>query len=214
MEPIQYLGESKALALLPHSKFLYVASNLMPMDAALKYPLVIIDERVNTTRFACDLEQCKGACCTLKGGVGAPITQEEITAIEGAMSAALPYLSDRSRKIITEEGFVDDEFDALRCIEERDCVFVFYEGDVAKCSLEKAFFDGKTSFRKPISCHLFPIRRTTGMYDHLRVEYFPECESGYEKGAAENIPLLTSAKDALIRAYGEDWYAHITNTND
>lgn len=184
------------------------------MDAAQQLPLVIIDERVNTTRFACDLGQCKGACCTLKGGVGAPVTLEEIASINGALKATLPYLSDRSRKIILEEGFVDDEFDALRCIEERDCVFVFYEGDVAKCSLEKAFFDRKTSFRKPISCHLFPIRRTTGMYDHLRVEYFPECESGYKKGEAENIPLLTSAKDALIRAYGEEWYSQVTRPTD
>ena len=182
------------------------------MDKAQTPSLVILDESVNSTFFACDLAQCKGACCTLKGGGGAPVTEEECRQIESVLPAVLPLLGERSRSIIAKKGFADAAGDALRCIDQRDCVFVYRDGDIAKCAIERAFFDGTSNFRKPISCHLFPIRRTQGMYDHLRVEYFPECEPGYRRGAAGKIPLLTFLKDALVRAYGADWFDSVDPT--
>ncbi len=183
------------------------------MDAARQEPLVIMDPEVNSTFFACDLLQCKGACCTLPGGAGAPVTVEECEEIRNALPAALPYLNARSRGIIERHGYVDTQGDALRCIDDRDCVFVIREEGIAKCALEKAWNAGESSFRKPISCHLFPIRRTSGIYDHLRVERFPECEAGYARGEREHIPLITFARDALVRAYGEEWFATIDPDN-
>ena len=47
---------------------------------------IIVDGRVADVHFACDLGECKGACCTLKGGRGAPITDEEVDEIYQGVS--------------------------------------------------------------------------------------------------------------------------------
>src|SRR5688500_5021354 len=123
---------------------------------------VLVDDALVTTKFACDLGACHGSCCTMPGGRGAPITDEEARMLIEATPVALPYLSDRNNVVIGSLGGVEGtpgNF-ATRCIDDRDCVYVYYEGAVAKCAIERAHFNGETPFRKPVSCHLFPIRST------------------------------------------------------
>jgi hypothetical protein len=38
------------------------------------------------------------------------------------------------------------------------CVYGVLEHGVVKCGIEKACNDHRISFKKPISCHLYPIR--------------------------------------------------------
>lgn len=195
-----------------YNKFLYCGKSwhnffLSPYSMLL-IDDILIDQDVVTSSFSCDLEKCKGACCTFPGDSGAPLLEHEIDQIKKAAPFAKEYLSKRSLEILDKNGFheiVDDEL-ATVCIDKKDCVFVFYEGDVAKCALEKAYFDGKTDFRKPISCHLFPIRVGKFGGDKLYYEKFDECKPGRKKGKSEKVKLLDSVKDALIRAYGEDWF--------
>ncbi|MFN9151728.1 MAG: DUF3109 family protein, partial [Bacteroidota bacterium] len=59
---------------------------------------LLIQEQVLTASFSCDLKRCKGACCTMKGGAGAPLLEEEIDQLRQAVPAALPYLPERSRQ--------------------------------------------------------------------------------------------------------------------
>jgi hypothetical protein len=181
----------------------------------------VADKALATTHFACDLQACKGACCTTPGGRGAPLADEEVELVNAAIPAALPYLSERNRAVIAAQGAVEGTSDnyATVCIDNRDCVFVYYEGEVAKCAIERAYFNNETSFRKPISCHLFPIRSAELLGgNYLHYERIPECEPALRRGKREKIPLYKFLKEPLVRAYGEEFYdelvASIENQDD
>lgn len=169
---------------------------------------VLVSEDIITTKFHCHLSECKGACCTFKGEYGAPLLNNEIELVEASKEAAAEYLSERSIGVLKKKGFYEGKADnySTICIEETDCVFVFYEGDIAKCALEKAYLDGKTKFRKPLSCHLFPIRVSNFGGDYLYYSKFPECDPALAHGEEQGIHIYESVKEALIRAYGEEWF--------
>jgi hypothetical protein len=92
------------------------------------------------------------------------------------------------------------------CIHNRECVFVHFEDGVARCSFETAHGEGRLEWRKPISCHLFPVRIRKGGFPRLTYEQIDECRAGREKGARLGIPLADFLKDALITKFGETWY--------
>lgn len=169
---------------------------------------ILVSKEILTTKFSCNLNECKGACCTFPGEFGAPVLKEEVPTIEKSLDVVFEYLPERSINIIKKQGFVEGENDDLSivCIDKRDCVFVYYEGDIAKCAIEKAYLDGKIKFRKPISCHLFPIRVSYFGGEYLYYNEFPECKSALEHGKKENKYIFETVKEALIRAYGKDWY--------
>lgn len=98
---------------------------------------------------------------------------------------------------------------SVACIDDADCVFVYYENSVAKCAIEKAYHNGESDFRKPLSCHLFPIRIADFGGPYLHYEQIEECEPGRELGARLGIPMVESLKDSLVRAFGEKAYARM-----
>jgi hypothetical protein len=169
---------------------------------------LLIDEAVLTSTFACDLQQCKGACCTLPGGSGAPLADTEVEHVKAAVEHALPYLDERARNHIAKHGAVEGHTGsyATTCIDDRDCVFVTYEQGVATCAIEKAWHAGVTGFRKPLSCHLFPIRVANFGGPYLHYEKFDECAPGRALGERIGLPLVVALKDAIERAYGADIY--------
>ena len=85
-------------------------------------------------------------------------------------------------------------------------MFVYYEGKIALCALEKAYKDGKIEFRKPISCHLFPIRVRNTFREYLHYQQIPECSSAVANGKRNKIELFKNLEDALTRAYGKEWF--------
>ncbi|MHB1688052.1 MAG: DUF3109 family protein [Ignavibacteriaceae bacterium] len=175
---------------------------------------ILIRPEIAETKFACDLEKCKGACCTLESEYGAPLLEKEIKKIAGMLSQTKKYLSGESIKIIETDGFFenkDGEF-LTRSVENKDCVFVYYENEIAKCSIEKVFFEEGTDFRKPISCHLFPIRVSKFGSDVLRYEKFSDCAPALENGEKNKIKLLDFCKDSLTRLYGKKWYSTLKET--
>lgn len=93
-------------------------------------------------------------------------------------------------------------------------MFVYYDGDIAKCSLEKVYYEGKTNWKKPISCHLFPIRISPFGGDILRYERFPFCEPAIEKGNKEKTRMITFLREPLTRNYGEEWYSALEGLED
>ncbi len=168
----------------------------------------IIDDRIPFIKFNCDLDICKGGCCTLKGGRGAPLEDFEIEEIENAIPVIKKHLTERS---LTEigvnkgiEGFPGNY--TTGCIDNKDCVFVYYEEDIAKCAFEKSYFNNEISWRKPISCHLFPIRINDFGGDVLKYEKIIECKPALVKGKNDNIQLHDFLHEALVRKYGFEWY--------
>jgi len=170
-----------------------------------------IEGRIGRTKFACDLSVCKGACCTMPGAVGAPILEHEIAELERVLPAVLKYLPQQSIDVIEKKGvYVRDSRGELSIpvVNNADCVFVMYEGDIAFCAIEQAHRKGEISgFPKPISCHLFPIRiyptRRDNTY-YVCYEEFDECSGGRSRGKSEEIPLVEFLTGPLTRALGEE----------
>ncbi|MBM4172015.1 MAG: DUF3109 family protein [Ignavibacteria bacterium] len=169
---------------------------------------IMISSEIFEQGFQCDLNKCKGACCTMESAFGAPINKKEVESIEKNLSIITEYLPSEHSAEIKKNGFWISKFDQLmtRSLNNRACVFVVFEGDVAKCSIEKAFNDSKINFNKPISCHLFPIRIGDFNGKVLRFEKYHECSPALEKGSLSQTNIFEFCKDALVREFGESWY--------
>ena len=191
-------------------------SKIIPMFVSnfIRIEDILVRPEITETKFSCDIEKCKGACCTLESEYGAPLLEEEIKKIAEVLTSAEKYLPNQNIKIIEADGFFekkDGEF-LTRSIENKDCIFVYYDNGIAKCSIEKAYFEEGTDFRKPISCHMFPIRVTKFGGDILRYEKFSGCSPALDKGKANNIKLADFCKDSLIRLYGKKWFSILKET--
>ncbi len=172
-----------------------------------------VDKELLTERFCCDLVKCKGACCTFEGEFGAPVADEEVPLMEKNLKAAKKYLNERSLKIIDKYGLVEGVAGSYStvCIDKKDCVFVYYEGTIAKCAFEKAYFEGESDFRKPVSCHLFPIRVGDFGGEYIYYEKIHECVPAVKKGRADDVKLADFLEDALTRKFGKEWYDKFRN---
>jgi hypothetical protein len=167
-----------------------------------------IEERLGQETFACDTEACKGACCTLQGGRGAPLEDRDVEEIRAAFPAVMGFLPAKSLQVIRSVGQVEGVPGDLAtpCVENRECAYAYFENGIARCSFERAFLDGSTGWRKPLSCHLFPIRVRRFGQEFLHYEEIDECASGRTRGAAENIPLAEFLREPLTRRFGKTWY--------
>jgi len=176
---------------------------------------VLVDQNIAKTHFTCNLEVCNGACCTMQSEYGAPLKKKEISIIEKILPIIKPYLSKRNIKEIETNGFWEEKDEELMTtsINNRDCVFVYYENDIAKCAIEKAYYDKKVDFIKPISCHLFPIRINNFGGDVLKYEQYSDCESALEKGMETKISILEFCKAGIVRAYNQSFFNKIMEWN-
>lgn len=174
---------------------------------------IFVNKEITESKFCCDLSACKGACCTMESQFGAPVNMDEVHEIEKILPVVLEYLTDEHVKAIKEMGFWEKKQgqELIKSINNRDCVFVYYSGDVAKCAIEKAYFEGKVTFRKPISCHLFPIRISEFGGPILRYEKYHECKPAEVEGEKNGITILEFCKDSLERAFGSSWYEKMLN---
>lgn len=173
----------------------------------------VISDDIKEQFFVCDLEKCKGACC-VEGDLGAPLTEEETKILDKVYQKVKPYLSDQGISEIEKQGtfILDEEGDfSTPTINGRECAYAIYDDKgILKCGIEQAYNDGKIKFRKPISCHLYPIRITK--YDHYEAINYdrwhictPACGLGKELG----VPVYKFLKEALTRKYGERWYREL-----
>ena len=188
----------------------------MNIDKIIQIDNILVGREIAKTKFACDLKKCKGACCTLDSKFGAPLMKEELAQIENVLEFVKDYLPGQHIKEIEVKGFYEKKDNELmtRSFNNKACVFVYYENDIAKCGFEKAFFDGRSDFRKPISCHLFPVRVSEFGGDILRYEKFDECSPALEKGNEKQINLVDFLKESLVRKYGNNWYLKLKEITD
>lgn len=173
----------------------------------------IISRDIFEEQFLCDLLKCKGACCE-EGDSGAPLTKEEAEIIEQEYTNFSEYLPGKHKHDIEKQGFsvIDGDGDLVTpLLNNRQCVYTFTdERGILKCAIEKAFFEGKTKFRKPVSCHLFPIRITEyKRFDAVNYQELAICKPGKTCGKSAKLPLYKFLKEPLIRKYGEQWYSEV-----
>ena len=173
----------------------------------------IISDDIKDNFFVCNLDKCKGACC-IEGDLGAPLEESELAELEKVYDEVAPYLSVEGRAAIEAQGkFIRDyEGDfSTPTINDRECAYAIYdEKGILKCGIEQAYLDKKISFKKPISCHLYPIRITKyDDYEALNYDQWSICSPACSFGKELRIPLYIFLKDALLRKYGEKWYAEL-----
>lgn len=174
---------------------------------------ILISDDVIQEQFACNLSACKGACCW-EGDYGAPLAEEELPILQQIYSAVAPFLSEEGKAVIAKTGtsYYDEDAEGYTTplINGGPCVYMTYDAQgVALCGIEQAFFAGHIDFRKPISCHLYPIRVNSnkeGSFQALNYDRWDICSAACTKGKQEKIPVYEFVKEALIRAYGQAFY--------
>jgi hypothetical protein len=172
-----------------------------------------IDDRIFTTKFNCDLQLCKGGCCTIRSRYGAPLKEEEIEIINEVYETVEKYIPEINKKVIKEAGFYFREGEKiyLNNVNDEDCVFSYITEGVAKCSFEKAYKNGEIEFKKPVSCELFPIRVSGDEDNILRFEKMSECDDALQCGSNKNISVFEFVREAIERKFGQDFYNNLNN---
>ncbi len=172
---------------------------------------ILVSDLVVEEQFVCDLNKCKGGCCE-DGDAGAPLEREEMDKLKEIYQVVRPYLTEAGVKEIDSRGpyNYDREFGWVTpTIQGKMCAYGFRDGNgVIKCGIEQAWNDGKTDWKKPISCHLYPIKLSKSGEQEM-VNYEPReklCKPACVLGKKLKVPVYVFLKDALIRKYGEDFY--------
>ena len=170
----------------------------------------VVSLNIVQKNFLCDLSKCKGACC-VHGDSGAPLEPEEAKILEDSYSQIKPFMHERGIRAIEKQGnvhMIDSDGDVVTVlVDNKECAFVVFENGIARCSIEKAYNEGTISFRKPVSCHLYPVRiNKYREFEAVNYDEWEICKPALEKGDKENVPLYIFLKDSLKRKYGADWY--------
>ncbi len=174
---------------------------------------VLLSSDIITKHFCCDLDACKGACC-VEGDAGAPVTLDEVAALEDCLDVVWGDLAASAQAVVDQQGvaYTDRDGDLVTSIVGgRDCVFTCYEGGLCLCALEKAFRQGKTTFCKPISCALYPIREKTFADGTVGLNYneWHICRPAVALGERLQMPVYRFLRGPLTRRFGEEWYAEL-----
>lgn len=173
----------------------------------------LISDLVVSEQFLCDLHKCKGACC-VDGDAGAPLERKELKQIDEVFDAVLPYLNKESVDEINRQGryFYDKEFGWVTpTINSKICVYGIVDKDgIVKCGIEQAFNDGKVNWKKPISCHLFPItidKSKDGATEYVNYEPREDhCKAACTLGKKMKLPVYRFLKEPIIRKFGQAFY--------
>lgn len=177
---------------------------------------ILVADDVVDKHFACNLNACKGACC-VEGDFGAPLQDNEVITIGQILNEVMPFLPEASKKVIQEKGFStynkEAETNETELMPNGACVFMGRdELGITYCGIEKAHRAGEIEYKKPLSCHLYPIRVNkndlTG-FQALNYDVWDICSAACTKGDKEQIRIFEFAKEALIRAYGEEFYEEL-----
>ncbi len=174
---------------------------------------ILISDDVIEKEFVCNLDKCKGACC-VEGDYGAPLDEDELDILKEVYPEVKPYLSEAGIKAIEKQGthVLDEDGDlSTPTIKGRECAYAIYDDkNVLKCGIEQAYLDGKIGWKKPISCHLYPIRITKKKhFEALNYHKWHICSPACALGKELQVPVYKFLKDPLIRKYGKAWYAEL-----
>ena len=172
----------------------------------------IVSEEILEKEFVCNLSACKGACC-VDGDAGAPLDEEETKILAEIFPKVKPFLRPEGIKAIEEQGtHVVSDFGELETplIDGKDCAYVIFDGKTALCGIEQAYNQGIVDWKKPVSCHLYPIRvKDFSEFAAVNYDRWDICDPACSLGAELEVPVYKFVKEALVRRFGEDWYAEL-----
>lgn len=180
---------------------------------------ILVADAVIAEQFVCDLGKCKGACC-VDGDAGAPLENDELDKLNKVVDTVLPYLDETSKKEIERQGryVYDKEYGWVTpTINSKVCVYgIKDERGIVKCGIEQAYIDGKIKWKKPISCHLFPvITKNSKRSNDVYVNYEPRedhCKAACTFGKKLKVPVYVFLKEALTRKFGKKFYEALEAT--
>lgn len=173
----------------------------------------ILSDDIFDEHFICDLHKCKGACC-VEGDSGAPLEQEEFEQIKSILPEIWDDLSPQAQQLIEAQGIAYTDYDGelvTSIINGRECVFTYFDEDgTCKCSIEKAYREGRISVQKPISCHLYPIRlQKLSEFTAVNYNRWSICKPAVKLGKREGVKIYEFLREPLIRKFGEEWYNEV-----
>jgi hypothetical protein len=180
----------------------------------IKVGEVLVSDEIKEVEFVCHLEMCKGACC-VEGDLGAPLDEEELPIMNEILEQVKPYLTKEGLKAIEKQGtyILDEDGDySTPTIGGKECAYSHYDSKgILKCGIEQAYLNGKVGFKKPISCHLYPLRITKNKKGFEAVNYhkWSICSAACSYGKSLQVPLYKFLKEPLVRKYGAPWYSEL-----
>ncbi|MBC6399645.1 MAG: DUF3109 family protein [Ekhidna sp.] len=174
---------------------------------------VLVADDVISEQFVCDLNKCKGACC-VEGDLGAPLDEDEPDKIEEVIDLVKPYLSKEAVEVLEKKGgyLLEEDGDlSTTTIDGKECAFAFYDDQgILKCSIEQAHKEGKTDFKKPVSCHLYPIRVSKlPDFEVLNYDMWHICSPACDLGKERKVPVYKFLEEALTRKFGKEWFEEL-----
>ena len=173
----------------------------------------IISEDILDNEFVCNLAACKGECC-VAGEAGAPVSKEETAILKEILPKIKAFLRPEGLEAIATQGTYTTnpvgDFETT-LINKKECAYAVFDKDnIAKCGIEEAYNQGVINFKKPISCHLYPIRvQEYSQLTAVNYHSWPICNDACTLGKQLKVPTYKFVKEALIRKFGEDWYEEL-----
>jgi len=175
----------------------------------------LISEDIFKVQFLCNLKACKGACCW-EGDYGAPLEQVEMDTLDKIYEDIKPFLQGTSIQQIEREGkyvyFEEAKEFGTTLLDNGACVYMTFQNGIAKCGIEEAYRAGVTDFKKPISCHLYPIRvsrNETNGFESLEYDEWEICKAACALGEKEQLPMYQFLREAIERKYGTEFYKEL-----
>jgi hypothetical protein len=197
-----------------HRKGFFLSPEKFTFAGMIVIDDILVSDEIRDIHFCCDLEKCKGACC-VEGDAGAPLDEAEISELEDYIDRIKPYMHKDGIRVVEKSGVFDYDMNGeyvTPLIADKDCAFIYYEKDIARCAIEKAFEENKIGFRKPLSCHLYPIRiKKFTETEAVNYHKWHICQPACSKGKELNLTLYKFLKEPLIRKFGKDWYNKLVN---
>ncbi|MGA0941498.1 MAG: DUF3109 family protein [Flavobacteriaceae bacterium] len=171
----------------------------------------LVSDELLTEAFVCDLNACKGACC-VEGEYGAPLTRDEANELAALKDQIAPYLSEEGKATIADQGaWVTGEDGDLETplMPTGHCAYVIEDADKKlKCGLESVHQEGILSFKKPVSCHLYPVRvQQYSSFEAVNYHRWDICGAACTLGSSLKVKVYVFVKEALVRKFGAEWYA-------
>ena len=170
----------------------------------------LVSEDILEKEFVCNLSACKGSCC-IEGEAGAPLLLEETSVLEDIYPMVKPFLRKEGIQAIESQGtWIKNDFGDIETplVNNAECAYVtFNDKGYASCGIEDAYNQGVIPWKKPISCHLYPIRtRDYSEFSAVNYHKWEICDDACSLGKELQVPVYKFLKDALIRRFGENWY--------
>lgn len=163
-------------------------------------------------KFRCNLTKCFGNCCRY-GDSGAPVTADEAVVLAEIWPLVKPYIRPEGIRAIEKSGTTVKDFEndlVTPLIDNKECAYTIIENGVWLCGIEKAYSEGKISFQKPVSCHLYPVRiKEFSDFTAVNYDEQPVCAAARHTGEDEGVRVYEFLREPLIRALGEKMYGEL-----